>query len=116
MNCNFIIISKLQVLSVNLKLLTKINPVESGYFWGKSWYFNEKSLKMENLRYVIVSSLYILYAYGPYCKLNPIENGVYILVEASIHISTTWRVSLLVDQGVPEDTCSQVLRSTSVDL
>ena len=44
-HCNFIIISKLQVLSVNLKLLTKINPVESGYFWGKSWYFNEKSLK-----------------------------------------------------------------------
>ena len=58
-HCNFIIISKLQVLSVNLKLLTKINPVESGYFWGKSWYFNEKSLKMENFRYVIVSSLYI---------------------------------------------------------
>ena len=26
-------------------MLTKINPVESGYFWGKSWYFNEKSLK-----------------------------------------------------------------------
>ena len=26
-------------------MLTKINPVERGYFWGKSWYFNEKSLK-----------------------------------------------------------------------
>ena len=26
-------------------MFTKINPVESGYFWGKSWYFNEKSLK-----------------------------------------------------------------------
>ena len=25
-------------------------------------------------------------AYGPYCKLNPIQNGVYILVEVSIHI------------------------------
>ena len=53
---NFIIIPMLQVLSVNLKLLTKINPVESGYFRGKSWYFNEKSLKkMENLRYIMVS-------------------------------------------------------------
>ena len=30
-------------------------------------------------------------------------------------ISTTWWVSLLVDQGVPEGACSQVLRSTSVD-
>ena len=29
--------------------------------------------------------------------------------------STTWWVSLLVDQGVPEGTCSQVLRSTSVE-
>ena len=43
-------------------------------------------------------------------------NIVYILVEVSIHISITWSVSLLVDQGVPEGTCSQVLRSTSVDL
>ena len=42
--------------------------------------------------------------------------GVYILVEVSIHISTTWWVSLLVDQGVPKGTCNQVLRSTSVDL
>ena len=51
---------KYKVLSVNLKLLTKINPVESGYIWGKSWYFNEKSLKkMENLRYIVISSLYI---------------------------------------------------------
>ena len=30
------------------------------------------------------------------------------------HITTTWWVSLLVDQGVPEGTCSQVVRSTSV--
>ena len=29
----------------NKKMFTKINPVESGYFWGKSCYFNEKSLK-----------------------------------------------------------------------
>ena len=29
--------------------------------------------------------------------------------------STTWWVSLLVDQWVPEGTCSQVIRSTSVD-
>ena len=28
---------------------------------------------------------------------------------------TTWWVSLLVDQRIPEGTCSQVLRSTSVD-
>ena len=40
-------------------MLTKMNPVESGYFWGESWYFNEKSLKMENLIYMIVSYLYI---------------------------------------------------------
>ena len=33
----------------------------------------------------------------------------------SIYISTTWWVSLLVDKGVPEGTCSQVLRSTLVD-
>ena len=26
-------------------MFAKINSVESGYFWGKSWYFNEKSLK-----------------------------------------------------------------------
>ena len=25
-------------------------------------------------------------AYGPYCKLNPIKNGVYILVEVSFYI------------------------------
>ena len=37
-------------------------------------------------------------------KRNELE---FLLV--SIHISTTWWVSLLVDQGVPEGTCSQVL-------
>ena len=31
------------------------------------------------------------------------------------NILTTWWVSLLVDQWVPESTCSQVLRSTLVD-
>ena len=36
--------------------------------------------------------------------------------DVSFHISTSWWVSLLVDQGIPEGTCSQVLRSTSVDL
>ena len=45
----------------------------------------------------------------------PIRNGEYILVEVSFNISTTWWVSLLVDQWVPEGTCSQVLRSSSVD-
>ena len=29
-------------------------------------------------------------AYGPYCLLNLIKNGVYILVEVSFYISTTW--------------------------
>ena len=48
-------------------------------------------------------------------KLNPIENGVYILVDVSFYISITLCVSLLVDQRVPEGTCSQVLRSTSID-
>ena len=52
-------------------------------------------------------------------KINiiPIKNGnvEYTLVEVSFYISTTWWVSLLVDQRVPEGTCSQVLRSTSVD-
>ena len=33
----------------------------------------------------------------------------FILVEVSISISITWRVSLLVDHWVPEGTCSQVL-------
>ena len=37
------------------------------------------------------------------------------LGKVSFCISTTWWVSLLVDQWVPEGTCSQVLRSTSVD-
>ena len=32
-----------------------------------------------------------------------------------ITCTSTWCVSLLVDQRVPEGTCSQVLRSTSVD-
>ena len=36
---------------------------------------------------------------------------VYMLEEVPIWISTTWWVSLLVDQCVPEGTCSQVLRS-----
>ena len=40
---------------------------------------------------------------------------LYISVEVSCYISTTWWVSLLVDQWVPEGTRSQVLRSTSVD-
>ena len=44
-----------------------------------------------------------------------LKYGVYIFVEVSFYISTTWWVSLLVDQRVPEGTCSQVLRSTSVD-
>ena len=32
-----------------LKMFTKINIVENGYFLGKNWYFNEKSQKLENL-------------------------------------------------------------------
>ena len=47
----------------------------------------------------------------PYTNIN----CVYILVEVSLWISTTWWVSLLVDHGVSECTWSQVLRSTSVD-
>ena len=39
--------------------------------------------------------------------------GIWNLV--SFYISTAWWVSLLVDQWVPEGTCSQVLRLTSVD-
>ena len=39
----------------------------------------------------------------------------YILNEVSFHISTTWWVSLLVDQWVPEGTCSQLQKSTLVD-
>ena len=35
-------------------------------------------------------------------------------IEVSFYILTTWWVSELVDQWVPEGTCSQVLRSTSV--
>ena len=40
---------------------------------------------------------------------------LFCLEEVSFHISTTWWVSLLVDQKVPEGTYSQVLRSTSID-
>ena len=39
-----------------------------------------------------------------------------LLTNVSFCISTTWWVSLLVDQSVPEGTWSQVLRSTSVRL
>ena len=46
---------------------------------------------------------------------DPIQNGVYILVDVSICISNTWWVLLLVNQKVLEGTCSQVLWSTSVD-
>ena len=45
--------------NLSTSILIKINPVEGGYFWGKSLYLNEKSQKMENLRYIVVSSLYI---------------------------------------------------------
>ena len=44
------------------------------------------------------------------CKSKGLEAYKYILIEASIWILTTWWVSLLVDQWVPEGTCSQVLR------
>ena len=37
------------------------------------------------------------------------------LVEVSFYISTSWWVSLPVDQWVPEGICSQTLRSTSFD-
>ena len=40
-------------------------------------------------------------AYGPYCKSNPIKNDLYILIEVSFYISTTWRLSLMVERGVP---------------
>ena len=43
------------------------------------------------------------------CKIR------YIVIKASFCISTTWCVSLLVDQRVPEGICSQVLRLTLVD-
>ena len=42
------------------------------------------------------------------------STGSDLLLFVSIHISTTWWMSLLVDQEVPDGTCSQVLRSTSV--
>ena len=47
--------------------------------------------------------------------INPFKNGVYILVEVSFYIWTTWWVSVTVDQWVPVDTCSQVLQWTSGD-
>ena len=71
-NLRYIIVSSLykmyiaillfRILRHNLstKNVDKINPMESGYFWGKSWYFNEKSLKNgKSHRYIIVSYLYI---------------------------------------------------------
>ena len=31
-------------------MLTKINPVESVYFWGKSWYFKTKGWINQSIR------------------------------------------------------------------
>ena len=50
-----------------------------------------------------------------YCVRVFSGQPTYILVEVSFYISTTWWVSLPVEQLVPDGTCSQVLRSTSVD-
>ena len=47
------------------------------------------------------------------CIANTISTC--ILVEVSFYISTVWLVPLLVDQWVPEGTCSQILRTSSVD-
>ena len=40
-------------------------------------------------------------AYGPYCKLNPIKNGVYILVEIFF---LYFNYLLSVTTGAPEST------------
>ena len=50
-------------------------------------------------------------------KFNPIQNGVYILLEISFWIDNEneQNMSLLVDQRVSDGTCSQVLRLTSID-
>ena len=78
------------VLSVNLKPLTKINPVESGYFWGKSLYFNEKSLKngksqihnsffLIHCNFIINSKLQVLSVnLKLLTKINPVESGYFL--------------------------------------
>ena len=90
---------------ITVEIVWGISAMGEGLQWF--WYFGYRS---------VTRVQYPKSAYGPYCTLNPIYNGVYNLVEIFIHISTTWSASLLVDQGVPEGTCSQVLQSTSVDL
>ena len=37
-------------------MFTKMNPVESGYFWRKMWYFNEKSLKKKGKSQIHINS------------------------------------------------------------
>ena len=46
-------------------------------------------------------------AYGPYCEFNPIQNGVYILVEISFYISsqTNQLSQYLVKRDVGTDFC-----------
>ena len=60
--------------------------MENCYFWGKSCYFNEKSLKMENLRYVIVSSLYIA------VLISFRSLGNYLSTKNCLQKSTLWKM------------------------
>ena len=86
---------------------TKINPVKSGYFWGKSWYFNEKLLKngkshkhnsflLKHCNFIIILKLKVLYFnLKLFTKINPVESGYFgakidILIKK---IAEKWKIS-----------------------
>ena len=57
------------------------------------WHFRALFSTFENILFGERSLMKVHYpicAYGPYCSLNLITNGVYNLVEVSFYISTTW--------------------------
>ena len=60
------------------------------------------------------SLMRIQYPKCTYILLIKSDNDENIFVKIFFYISTTWWVSLLVDQWVPEGTCNQLMRSTSV--
>ena len=63
---------------------------------GKVKFYQKNSMYRQHFHnigtVIYYTVLYPKCAYGPYCYLNPIKNGVYtyILVEVSFYISTTW--------------------------
>ena len=84
----------------NVLMLRSISP--QPVFFPDFWVWNIPRLLLFFL--LRISFLFSLF-----------RKGQFLVSASSFYISTTSWVSLLVDQRVPEGTCSQVLRSTSVD-